>query len=323
MKNLLLIVLIGVIGNVQAGILEEWYPNCVLKTDSLDSTLNDEQSKYTFDFSTLDGSSNQMVYSIDGIQKTAALESNSMEVLTTPGKHIFQFYYTENYYEVYTDSLEVRNQFHSIYEIRMERSDVIIIVDKPVIYLYPEEEIDVELNLTIVGTPTFFYPKYENGWKFKASPSGDLTFGDKTYNYLFWEASQNRSFSEEEMKTGFNVKKADVISFLEEKLSLAGLNSKEKADFITYWGPRLAANELNYVRFEFNEECNLYAKIEIDPQPKTIYRIYITWMSISEELDVEQQEMEPYLREGFTILEWGGMEFSRGDRLESLSKECF
>ena len=221
MKNLLLIVFIGAIGNVQAGILEEWYPQCVLRSDSLDATLGTNQSKYTFEFAPLDGSTNQMVYSIDGVQNSKELDGNSIEIITSPGTHIFQFYYTENYYEVYTDSLNVRNQFHSIYEIRMERSDMQIMVDKPVIYLYPEEEIEVELKLTIEGTPTFFYPEYQNGWKFKASPSGDLTFGDKTYNYLFWEAAQHRTFTQEETSTGFNVRKADVITFLEEKLNLA------------------------------------------------------------------------------------------------------
>lgn len=318
MKNLLLIAFIGILGNAQAGILEKWYPQCVLKSDSLDSTLSDNQSKFTFEFSPLDGSTNQLIYSIDGIQNTVELSGNSIEVFTSPGKHIFQFYYTENYYEIYTDSLAVKNRFHSIYEIRMERSDIMIIVDKPVIYLYPEEEIDVKVKLNIEGTPTFFYPAYQNEWTFTASPSGNLTFGDKTYNYLFWEASQHRSFSNEELKSGFNVKKADVTAFLEEKLNLAGLNSKEKADFITYWGPRLAANELNFVRFEFNEQCNRYAELEIVPKPKTIYRIYITWMSIPKELEVAGQEIEQYSREGFTVLEWGGTEIPRGNRFEKV-----
>ena len=73
----------------------------------------------------------------------------------------------------------------------------------------------------------------------------------------------------------------------------------------------MAANELNFVRFEFNEECNRYAEIEIVPQPKTVYRIYITWMSISQEFDVEEQKIERYSREGFTVLEWGGAEIKR------------
>jgi len=193
----------------------------------------------------------------------------------------------------------------------MERSDIRITVDKPVIYLYPEEETEVELKLNIAGDPIFFYPAYENGWKFTASESGELTFGDNAYNYLFWEAAQSRTFSEEELKTGFNVKKGDVVSFLEQKLTLAGLNSKEQADFITYWGPRLSANELNFVRFEFNEACNRYAEIDISPEPAHVYRLYMTWMKIESELDVVPQKIETFNRDGFTVLEWGGSELDQ------------
>lgn len=311
MRTLVLLIFIGAASISHAEILEEWYSQVSLKSDSLDSSLAENQAKYTFEFHFLDKSKNKVLYSIDGIEGKAKLENESIEFVTTPGKHIFQFYYSTNYYEVYSDSLAIKNQHHSIYEVRMERSDIRITVDKPVIYLYPEEETEVELKLNIAGDPIFFYPAYENGWKFTASESGELTFGDNAYNYLFWEAAQSRTFSEEELKTGFNVKKGDVVSFLEQKLTLAGLNSKEQADFITYWGPRLSANELNFVRFEFNEACNRYAEIDISPEPAHVYRLYMTWMKIESELDVVPQKIETFNRDGFTVLEWGGSELDQ------------
>ena len=311
MKFLVLLGFIGVIFCAQAEIVEEFYSPVRLKSTALDYSLGENQAKYTFEFSTLDGSKSKMLYSIDGVEGKVKLENQAIEFITTPGKHIFQFYYSENYYEIYSDSLMIKSKHHSTYEVRMERSDVIITVDKPVIYLYPEEETEINVKLEIVGEPTFLYPEYENGWQCTASPSGELTFGDKTYNYLFWEAAQSRNFSEEELKTGFNVKKEDVVAFLEEKLTLAGLNSKEQADFITYWGPRLSANEMNYVRFEFNEVCNRYAEIEISPKPTQIYRLYMTWMKIDSELDVIPQKIEGFKRKGFSVLEWGGSEINQ------------
>lgn len=311
MKQLISLAFIGLFGTAHAEESKELYLSYYLKSETFDSSLEDQQSKFTFEFTTIDGSSNKMIYSIDGIEMKSNLNGYSMEVLTTPGKHIFQFYYSENYYEVYTDSLEIKNQHHAVYAVQMiSAGTVIITADKPVIYLYPQKETEVELSLNIQGKPTFYYPAYENGWKFSASPNGDLTFGTNTYNYLFWEAAINRQFSPQELKTGFNVKKEDVISFLEEKLALAGFNSKEKADFITYWGPRLAANELNFVRFEFNEACDRYAEISMNPQPTEVYRIYMTWMPISEALDVKDQEIERFSRNGFSVLEWGGSEIS-------------
>lgn len=310
MKNLILVLFLGGIGHAKAEDLKEVYLQYYLKSDSLDVNLNDQQSKYTFEFTTIDGSSNQMIYSIDGAEKRGTLTGHSMDVVTTPGKHIFQFYYTENYFEVYTDSIAISNQHHATYEVQMARAEIMIIADKPVIYLYPQAETEVELRLNIHGKSSFYYPAYENGWKFSASPSGELTFGDKTYNYLFWEAEISRTFSTEELTSGFQVEKENVVSFLEEKLDLAGFNSKEKADFITYWGPRLAANDLNFVRFEFNDEVNRYAKIEMNPQPTELYRIYMTWMPISEKRDLEAQTIERFNRDGFAVLEWGGSELS-------------
>lgn len=312
MRALILIAFLGLIGNASAEIIEKWYPNVSLRSDSTDTSLTVNQSKYTFEFSPIDGSKSKILYSIDGVEGKAELKKgNSAEFITTPGKHVFQFYYSENYFEVYTDSLNIKDQHHSIYEIRMERADIQIMVDKPVIYLYPEKEIDVEVNLNILGEAKFFYPAYDKAWQFTASPSGELAFSDKTYNYLFWEAAQSRTFNEEELKTGFNLEKENVVAFLEEKLTLAGLNSKEQADFITYWGPRLTANDLNFVRFEFNETCNRYAELNITPQPDHIYRIYMTWMPIEAELDVIPQEFETFEREGFTVLEWGGSEVNQ------------
>ena len=51
------------------------------------------------------------------------------------------------------------------------------------------------------------------------------------------------------VESGFFVGSDQVVSFLEKKLTDAGLSSKEQADFITFWGPKLAQNELNFVHF--------------------------------------------------------------------------
>lgn len=310
MKQLLLILCLGILGNASAEIVGDLYFGPRLQSTKFDSTLNDNQSKYTFEFFPLDGSQRVMLYSIDGIEGRIEMNGNSIEILTIPGKHIFQFYYSDMYTEVYSDSLEIKNQFHSVYDVQMSYNfgNMQIEVDKPVIYLYPEKEMDVEVKVNVKGTDAFFYPKYVDSWNFSATPNGDLSFGENTYNYLFWEATQQRMMTTVERHTGFLVSQAEVVSFLEEKLTLAGLNSKEQADFITFWGPRLAANKLNFVRFEFNETCNRYAELNIEPQPDEVYRIYMTWMPLEAEIHIEEQEIERFSREGFSVLEWGGME---------------
>jgi hypothetical protein len=181
-------------------------------------------------------------------------------------------------------------------------------IKKPVIYLYPTKDMDVEVKLDIKGETIFTYPAYDSSWTFTAEPDGTLHFGESTYNYLFWEAIPDVQPLVPKDQTGFVVQGTETIAFLEEKLTLAGLTSKEQADFITFWGPQLSKNETNFVRFEFNESCDRYAELSITPKPDNIYRIYMIWNPVHSGFKVKDQEIIPINREGFTVVEWGGQE---------------
>jgi hypothetical protein len=281
----------------------------VLDQSVKDNTLEPAESVYKFTFKNIsDGKSEKIItYSIDGVEGKESLINNSyLEIKTTPGNHKFQFYYNEDFMEVYTDSLVIKPQYRDDYSVNFSPALEFIMVDKPVIYLYPESETEVEVKLNIKGAETFTYPIYNQGWKFKAQPDGTLAFGEKTFNYLFWESKQTRTTSMSENLEGFVVKGTETIRFLEEKLTLAGLTSKEQADFITFWGPRLAQHETNFVHFEFNETCNKYAELEISPKPDQIYRIYMLWSPVETNHSCPEQKIILVKREGFTVLEWGG-----------------
>ena len=59
---------------------------------------------------------------------------------------------------------------------------------KPVIYLYPEEEAQVTVNLDFNGKLTSTYPAYGDGWTVTARPDGTLTDENgREYYCLFWE----------------------------------------------------------------------------------------------------------------------------------------
>ena len=295
----------------------------VLDQSVKDNTLKPTESVYKFTFKNiLDGKPEKIItYSIDGVEGKEKLNNNSyLEFKTTPGKHKFQFYYNENYLEVYTDSLEIKPQYRDDYSVNFQDASEFIMVDKPVIYLYPESEIDVEVKLNIKGAETFTYPVYKDGWNFKAQPDGTLLFGESTFNYLFWEAKNYTMFSANDVENGFVVKGEETISFLEEKLTLAGLTPKEQADFITFWGPKLIQNEANFIRFEFNDDCNKFAELEITPKPDNIYRIYMLWSPVDPKYEVFEQEIIPMRREGFTVIEWGGQEHEIGELVEKYSE---
>lgn len=178
--------------------------------------------------------------------------------------------------------------------------------EKPVIYLYPEQVQEVYVQLELDGEFTCTYPEYDNGWKVKAYPDGTLRDQDtgKEYNYLFWEGA---SGTEYDLSRGFVVEGKDTAGFLEEKLAYLGLNEKERNEFIVYWLPRMEDNKYNLITFQ-GEEYTEHAKLKISPEPDSILRVFMVYKPLDKAIDIPEQELEPFEREGFTVVEWGGVE---------------
>lgn len=177
-------------------------------------------------------------------------------------------------------------------------------VDKPVIYLYPEEETEVSVNVTLNGKLTCTYPKYNNGWTVTANPDGTLT--DKhgmNYNYLYWEGETDTQF---DFSTGYCVKGSESAEFLENELAKQGLNRKEANEFITFWLPQMEQNEYNIISFQKETYTN-DAKLIVNPNPDTIIRVFMAFKSSNEYVEISTpKETETPQRNGFTLVEWGG-----------------
>jgi surface protein len=182
------------------------------------------------------------------------------------------------------------------------------VVAKPVIYLYPENEIDVhvEVELTEADLSTT-YPKYNNGWDVVAKPDGSLVNkADGTHHrYLFWDAVNCRT--EFDFTKGFCVAGSDTESFLKEKLSYMGLTEDEMNEFIVYWLPRMEHNKYNLISFQ-SEKYTDSAKLNITPEPDSMLRVFMTYVPLEESVDIEPQELSTFERNGFTVVEWGGSE---------------
>lgn len=181
-------------------------------------------------------------------------------------------------------------------------------VDKPVIYLYPEEEIEVNVKLGNEENITCSYPKYKTeGWNVIAKPNGDLIDLDtnrKLYS-LYWEGINN---VKAKMNEGFVIKGEDTAKFLEEKLEVLGLNYKEAEEFIIYWLPKLENNKYNFIRFQTEEEINQNMPLEITPVPDTVIRVVMEWKGLNKYVEIPQQKLTTPERNGFTVVEWGGTE---------------
>lgn len=179
---------------------------------------------------------------------------------------------------------------------------------KPIIYLYPTEEIKASVKLLNAEKITCSYPKYVDGWNVLAKPNGDLVDLDTGKNLysLYYESENVVDFNVS--KEGFVVKGEDSAKFLEEKLEMLGLSEREAEEFIIYWLPKLESNKYNYIRFATDEEINENMPLEINPNPDTIIRVLMIYKGLENPIEVEEQELITPEREGFVVVEWGGTE---------------
>lgn len=174
---------------------------------------------------------------------------------------------------------------------------------KPVIYLYPQKETKVNVKLELDGRLTCTYPAYESGWEVTAKPDGTLTdVKGQKYNYLYWEGETNVQY---DLLRGFCVKGEDTAAFLESALNELGLNRREANEFIVYWLPLMEQNKYNVISFQ-TDRYTKAAKLDIDPAPDTMIRVFMAWRASDEYVKMEKQELSAPIRNGFTVVEWGG-----------------
>jgi hypothetical protein len=290
-----------------------------IDSTQFDKSLKSNESTFSFKFYSLTEThvnpKTELLFSFNGVNQHTKLDAqNHFDLNVKSGSYAFVFYYSSDYYEIYTDSIVGKSQHKTYVSIFFQKAEEqMIMVDKPVIYLYPDIPTIVQVSVKPKGEFTFTYPTYENGWEVTASPNGELKIGDNSYNYLFWESQQKLTFNDFEMTKGSIVSKDETISFLEKKLTEFGMNSKEQTDFITFWGPQLNKNSSNFMHFVMNEDANLFADLTISPKPKAIYRIYLVFCDSKRMSNhsITEQILPKMDRSGFVVLEWGGVEIAQ------------
>ena len=175
--------------------------------------------------------------------------------------------------------------------------------EKPVIYLYPEAETDVTVQLDYVGDLTCTYPAYDGAWRVAAAPDGTLTDeSGQTYRYLYWEGTDNVQY---DFSEGFCVPGSETAAFLEDALVQLGLTRAEANEFIIYWLPQMEQNAYNLISFQSDAYTDA-AKLTITPQPDTLLRVFMAWKPLTSAVEIAPQTLTAPERTGFTAVEWGG-----------------
>jgi len=209
---------------------------------------------------------------------------------------------------------------------------------KPVVYLYPSAPTKVNVKFLANIQLTTDIPKYVQslGWNVLAKPDGELSdlqtqytncdiFNsphagseyakeacDKNiYPYLYW--SGNRIGAQyPKLENGWIVEKKDLNNFLNAKLDEIGFNQKEKSDMLEYWTPYLNKKQGNYFRISFlqTRDMNQLAPMQITPTPNKVFRIFLDWDNYNSKpnTDIKPQILDRLTnRDGFTVVEWGGL----------------
>lgn len=251
-------------------------------------------------FIRLDIVTQDMAYDLSNCEESICKQGRTVSAISS-GMETIVGYLNEEY--SYSDPYYYDDPYYPYYE-----------EDKPVIYLYPENETDVEVRLKLNdGEMICTYPDPvmdgdEYVWNMHALPDGTLYDADGTeYSYIFWEAS---SYAEPDFSQGFCVKGEDTAEFLRTTLAEIGLTPAEYNEFIVYWLPKMQDNEYNLISFQtdnYTESCPLEI-IAADGEEADVLRVMMAWQAADEYVEIEPQSFEGFERNGFSVVEWGGEE---------------
>lgn len=175
-------------------------------------------------------------------------------------------------------------------------------VKKPAVYLYPAEQMNVSVKVNVNGVLTLTDPEYNTGWNVNVKPNGII---DNKYDYLFYEADLNKIELPEE---GWVVEYGNLKDWFDEYLPKLGLNKKEKEQFEEYWLGKLRKANYYDIRILDNKFLSENMRLIIDPKPESILRLNFHFKPISIKTELKAPEIKEFIRKGFTVIEWGGID---------------
>jgi len=243
---------------------------------------------------------------IDSTGKLTSMDLGMIGMLV-PGRYILKFYATDRGNGAFANDYITEVFFVGIYIDEAEIPHVNpgdILVYKPVIYLYPAEQTEVTVQFEKPENLMTTYPKYSGEWRVFADTDGTLTDASgRQYYALFYDEERTH---EVDFSTGFYVTAKGATEFLEEKLAALGFTEREADEFIMFWLPVLEKNGQSVVYFEQTAERDMECPIDISPAPESVLRVIIHIKKVDAPVEIEAQQIVPFERRGFTVVEWGG-----------------
>jgi hypothetical protein len=169
----------------------------------------------------------------------------------------------------------------------------------PNIYLYPEKETDVHVNLGFPngGEVITSEPEYNSGWLVHVTPEGRI---DDKYDFLFYESALPDLFKTD---SGWVFSCENLEAEFRSVLSDFGFAGREIEDFIDFWIPVLV--DASYFAF-YPQDVDKITTLNVSPQPVSVLRVYLLIKPLSVPIDIPQPAIpRSFDRNGFTVVEWG------------------
>lgn len=299
--------------------LKESLPNYEIISNEFDSNI--PKNKYVIEGKIVDKNTQVILENIEIFylenEKSKVVSKNGFFKLTLNLDRQQLLFRTTDLHRVDIHGLNAKSQYRMNVIIYIDREEerFIKMTEKPVVYAYSPLDLDLLIHLKPSGKLKFTYPQIteSNSWEMKLKNNHFLDQKGNKYPYLFWDSEQKDihiSKSENNL-FGAILANENVVSYLDSILSKVGFNSQEKTDFITYWGPRLVQTEFCFIQFQTQQECSQFADYEIAPKPDNFNRFYILFSGFEyfpTNFSVTSQKLTPFNRDGFNLLEWGGVE---------------
>lgn len=175
---------------------------------------------------------------------------------------------------------------------------------KPNIYLYPEESMTISVVFEMPGLLEQVIPDYPGSWEIIAHEDGSLSALDgNTYDYLFYESMTWPMFYQ--VEKGWLISSDTRLNQMQDILTSYGFNHTEIKDFTDYWTLKLD-QDCDYMMYpQLTETVDLAMPMTILPEPDTLVRIWFVFEKEGQEKALPT--VQPFERNGYTVVEWGGV----------------
>lgn len=178
---------------------------------------------------------------------------------------------------------------------------------KPAIYLYPQERTEVHVRVEPKGYLTLTIPEYpKEGWMVTANPSGEIESSGRIYPYLYYE-SKIRDVEVRKPQNGYIVEFQKLSELYSNILPKLGLNDVQTNDFKEYWGKALPNAPYYFVGVMEQKDIDAIEPLTITPNPESIIRVRLYFEALKHPIEVQQPTLFAPQKQGFTVVEWGGM----------------